>query len=325
MISISDAVLLNTRRVGHGLGFAKHPSLYKYLIKKQIAIEVCPASNQILGYHADLRNHPGLNYYKSGVPIVLSGDDPGSFGYNDLTVDYYLTYMAWGLDLFDLREIANNSIRYSIVPETRRQEGFVKFDLEWNRFVDQTFANICSTDRLNRDQQQMNVSDVLPSYGPNNEPVKVTLYGFGFEAILCKTVHCLFGEAVSEGELVNLDKIRCTAPLGFEAGHTVNLSIRVDADVYSTEFAYTFVSPASIRLVNDQIEDLPGMLLILSSATQTFIQSIKKSFDTIGLLILLVCLGCFLTLSLFCCLPISVLKYFAKKKKACQNEYRLFY
>ncbi len=59
----------------------------------------------------DLRNHPAVTFYKSGVPIVIAGDDPGGFGYNDLTVDYYLIYMAWGLNLYDLREIANNSIK----------------------------------------------------------------------------------------------------------------------------------------------------------------------------------------------------------------------
>jgi adenosine deaminase CECR1 len=44
-----DAILLNTRRIGHGLGFVKYPHLYPYLKKREIAIEICPSSNQILG------------------------------------------------------------------------------------------------------------------------------------------------------------------------------------------------------------------------------------------------------------------------------------
>jgi adenosine deaminase CECR1 len=47
--NLFDAVLLKTKRIGHGLGLFKIPSLYKYLRDRDIAVEVCPTSNQILG------------------------------------------------------------------------------------------------------------------------------------------------------------------------------------------------------------------------------------------------------------------------------------
>lgn len=47
--NIYDSILLKTHRVGHGFGLFKHPELYKYLQKREIAVEVCPSSNQILG------------------------------------------------------------------------------------------------------------------------------------------------------------------------------------------------------------------------------------------------------------------------------------
>ncbi|CAF0982894.1 unnamed protein product [Didymodactylos carnosus] len=108
--NIYDALVLRTHRIGHGLSLAKRPDMYQYIRDRQIAIEICPASNQILGYVADLRNHPGIVYHRSGIPIVLAGDDPGSFGYNYLTVDFYLASMAWGLNLADLKQFAWNSI-----------------------------------------------------------------------------------------------------------------------------------------------------------------------------------------------------------------------
>jgi adenosine deaminase-related growth factor len=49
MNNIFDALLLRTKRIGHGLGLIKFPHLYSHLIEKQIAIEVSPTSNQILG------------------------------------------------------------------------------------------------------------------------------------------------------------------------------------------------------------------------------------------------------------------------------------
>jgi adenosine deaminase CECR1 len=57
--NLFDAVLMKTRRIGHGLGVIKHPNLYKYMIERQIAIEICPTSNQILG------NVAFLGYYHS--------------------------------------------------------------------------------------------------------------------------------------------------------------------------------------------------------------------------------------------------------------------
>ena len=47
--NIYDALLLRTHRIGHGLGFIKHPELYPFLRNQSIAFEVCPTSNQILG------------------------------------------------------------------------------------------------------------------------------------------------------------------------------------------------------------------------------------------------------------------------------------
>jgi adenosine deaminase CECR1 len=47
--NLFDAILLNSKRIGHALGLFKMPYLYNYLIEHDIAIEVCPLSNNILG------------------------------------------------------------------------------------------------------------------------------------------------------------------------------------------------------------------------------------------------------------------------------------
>ena len=47
--NIYDALILRTRRIGHGISLAKRPDLYEYLRQRDIVIEICPASNQILG------------------------------------------------------------------------------------------------------------------------------------------------------------------------------------------------------------------------------------------------------------------------------------
>ena len=112
----------------------------------------------------DIRNHPAINYYKSAIPIVLAGDDPGSFGYNELTIDYYLAFMGWGLSLYDLREIANNSMRFSSISDNLKSDGLLKFENEWNSFINSLHMNICSNLTINLDRIIM--KKMYPPYGP---------------------------------------------------------------------------------------------------------------------------------------------------------------
>ncbi|RMZ99767.1 adenosine deaminase CECR1, partial [Brachionus plicatilis] len=203
--NIYDSIILRTSRVGHGIGLIKHPELYQYLIERGIAIEACPASNQILGYVSDLRNHPAINFFRSGIPIVLAGDDPGSFGYNDLTVDYYLAYMAWGLDLYDLKIIANNSIKYSSIPHELKKIGYEKFEKEWVNFIDEAYQDVC----LKRDSySQVNVSNLLPTFGPASKQVELSIFGIGFEKAICQKIACLFNDIKTEAIMIGIGEIQ---------------------------------------------------------------------------------------------------------------------
>lgn len=47
-INLIDAILMNTKRIGHAYSLYKHPVLWAAFKEKDIAIEVCPISNQVL-------------------------------------------------------------------------------------------------------------------------------------------------------------------------------------------------------------------------------------------------------------------------------------
>lgn len=48
-MNIYDAILLGTKRIGHGFKILNHPYLMEIIKKEKICIECCPISNNVLG------------------------------------------------------------------------------------------------------------------------------------------------------------------------------------------------------------------------------------------------------------------------------------
>ncbi|CAF3222907.1 unnamed protein product, partial [Rotaria sp. Silwood2] len=229
-------------------------------------------------YVADLRNHPGITYHRSGIPIVLAGDNPGSYGYNQLTVDFYLATMAWGLNLADLKQFAWNSIQYSSVPDNRKVEGFQKWGNQWNLFIDSSYALACNQ---TFPDVTMNISDILPTYGPYDRSINVTLFGLGFEKAICKNIICKFGEKETNGIFIDLNEIICPTPSKSNDLSTVPISIVINNEIFESGLNYKFVS--SLLIIDDET-----LTTITSSKSHTFVMLSQKL--VIALLILLLAL-----------------------------------
>ena len=132
--NLYDAVLLGASRIGHGVALFKHPLLMEMVKSRGIAIEVCPTSNQILGFVADLRNHPAVNYINSGLAVVLSPDDAAIMR-NSISHDFYVAFMAWGLDLRGLKQLALNSLLHSAMDAGEKKRAIATWERRWTEFI----------------------------------------------------------------------------------------------------------------------------------------------------------------------------------------------
>jgi adenosine deaminase CECR1 len=95
--NLFDAILFKTRRIGHGFSLYKHPHLIDLVKKRQILVESCPISNEVLRYSASIMSHPIPALLARGVPVALSNDDPSMMGQEGavLTPDFWQALQGW--------------------------------------------------------------------------------------------------------------------------------------------------------------------------------------------------------------------------------------
>jgi len=130
-----DAVLLGTKRIGHGFNLIMHPHLVEIVKERDICIECCPTSNLLLCYCHDLRTHPIRSLLSRGVAVSISPDDPGFFDSPGVTLDYVVAYIAWNLDLSDLKQLCLNSLKHAAIPEEDKEKVRQYFDYSWIKFL----------------------------------------------------------------------------------------------------------------------------------------------------------------------------------------------
>jgi adenosine deaminase CECR1 len=123
--NLFDAILLGTRRIGHGFSLYKHPLLIDMVKDKKILVESCPISNEILRLCASILSHPLPALLARGVSCALCNDDPAILGQDTagMTHDFWQALQGWdNLGLAGLGSLAENSVRWAIFEDQTKSE-----------------------------------------------------------------------------------------------------------------------------------------------------------------------------------------------------------
>lgn len=129
--NLYDAILLGTKRIGHGYSLAKHPLLMKLCKEKGIAVETCVISNEVLGLCPTVKNHPLPVLLSNCVPCTLNSDDPGVWEAS-LSHDFYQAFMGSNrMSLTGWRVLIQWSIECSCMTEMEKKSATSAFETQW--------------------------------------------------------------------------------------------------------------------------------------------------------------------------------------------------
>lgn len=110
---------LRPHRLGHGVRAVEDAEVLAEVVRREVALEVCPTSNVALGVYPDLAAVPLRQLHEAGARIALGADDPLLFG-SRLLEQYAAARDVHGFDDAGLAALARDSIRSSrIAPRDR--------------------------------------------------------------------------------------------------------------------------------------------------------------------------------------------------------------
>jgi len=119
--------ILKIHRIDHGNNCLKDKTLVKEIIKRDMALTVCPLSNTALQVVGNLKDHPLKKMMDLGLKVTINSDDPAYFG-GQVNQNYIDTQKALELTKQDLYELAKNSFQYSLLDQKTKQQYLEELD-----------------------------------------------------------------------------------------------------------------------------------------------------------------------------------------------------
>lgn len=150
--NLLDALLLGSKRIGHGFALPHHPYVLEQMKKRNICIEVCPISNEILGLTPRISGHVMYSLLANNVHCTISTDNGTHFRFvcrsspshlpsltlrcrSRLSHDFYQT-MAGKADmtLHGFRQLIEWSLEHSCLDDVSRTRIYAEWEVMWDTF-----------------------------------------------------------------------------------------------------------------------------------------------------------------------------------------------
>lgn len=119
--------ILEADRIGHGVSAIRDPALVDRLVRDQVVLDVCPSSNVGIGEYPSLEAHPMAAFWRAGVNMTISSDDPPFFR-TTLTDELRHVVRVCGLTRDDLAELQRRAARASFAAPALKAELLARID-----------------------------------------------------------------------------------------------------------------------------------------------------------------------------------------------------
>ncbi|KAJ9129453.1 Adenosine deaminase CECR1 [Pleurostoma richardsiae] len=133
--NLLDALLLGSKRIGHGFALARHPYIMERMKKRNVCVELCPISNEILGLTPRVSGHAMYTLLANNVHCTVNTDNGTIFG-SKLSHDFYQVMVGKAdMTLYGWRQLAEWSLEHSCMDAKELETARRRWDELWKEFV----------------------------------------------------------------------------------------------------------------------------------------------------------------------------------------------
>jgi adenosine deaminase CECR1 len=118
---IFDTLRLGATRIGHGINLFRDPATMQMMRGENFLIEINLISNHLLGYTADLDQHPFPIYMRQGIPCCLNTDDRGMW-HSNMTDEYFVAVSRFNLTWKETVTLGENSLKHSFLDDDTKAQ-----------------------------------------------------------------------------------------------------------------------------------------------------------------------------------------------------------
>ncbi|EHK44738.1 hypothetical protein TRIATDRAFT_174005, partial [Trichoderma atroviride IMI 206040] len=133
--NLVDALLLGSKRIGHGFALANHPYIMQQMKAKGICLELCPISNEILGLTPRVNGHTMYQLLANNVHCTVNSDN-GAFFRSTLSHDFYQVMVGKkSMGLYGWKQLVMWSIEHACLGDDERKEIMDHWEVLWREFL----------------------------------------------------------------------------------------------------------------------------------------------------------------------------------------------